>query len=201
MGKIYKKESEKDKMIGFPPPVQLTKWGHCLEFPNFLNSKDCDFVIDQMSMLEPAKISQDGKTNELVRAAKIAILPFNISTGWLFERLKMAISDANCNTYGFDLLGFGEPINLIQYKEGDHYDWHMDSGNLAFSLRKLSVVIQLSDPLDYEGGELEFFKFGDAKKERGMMFLFPSYMMHRVRAVTKGTRRSLVAWVNGIPFR
>jgi predicted 2-oxoglutarate/Fe(II)-dependent dioxygenase YbiX len=31
--------------------------------------------------------------------------------------------------------------------------------------------------------------------------VFPSYIWHRVRPVTKGVRRSLVAWNLGKPFR
>ena len=53
-------------------------------------------------------------------------------------------------------------------------------------------------------GELEL-RFGKDPitigKERGLIALFPSYTMHRVTPVTKGTRYSLVAWVSGPAFK
>jgi PKHD-type hydroxylase len=67
------------------------------------------------------------------------------------------------------------------------------------------VVLQLLDPSEYEGGDLEMFKGGEAyvRAERGagVVFIFPSYMMHRVTKVTKGTRRSFVLWVGGDHYR
>ena len=70
--------------------------------------------------------------------------------------------------------------------------------------RKLSVVVQLSDPEEYEGGELKLHTSYDPiiiKKERGMIVSFPSYTLHEVAPVTKGERYSLVAWVHGPAFR
>jgi PKHD-type hydroxylase len=69
----------------------------------------------------------------------------------------------------------------------------------------LSISVQLSDPSEYEGGDLQFSLYGDrtviAEKEQGTMVIFPSYMRHRVTPVTRGTRRSLVTWITGPPFR
>ena len=71
-------------------------------------------------------------------------------------------------------------------------------------VRKLSVSLLLSDPDDYDGGDLQF-KFGEeeqtAERERGMMTLFLSWSLHRVTPVTRGTRYSLVAWTSGPPFK
>jgi predicted 2-oxoglutarate/Fe(II)-dependent dioxygenase YbiX len=49
---------------------------------------------------------------------------------------------------------------------GQHYGWHCDSWEAPYAnkdnpdtfgkIRKLSVTCRLSDPKDYEGGELEF---------------------------------------------
>jgi PKHD-type hydroxylase len=69
---------------------------------------------------------------------------------------------------------------------------------------KISLSIQLSDPSEYEGGDLEFTwgrssKF--APKEKGAMVLFPSYSLHKVHPVTKGKRRALVLWAHGPAFR
>ena len=73
--------------------------------------------------------------------------------------------------------------------------------------RKLSMVIQLSDPKDYEGGILEIHANEhyppppDELKRRGTIVVFPSFLRHRVIPVTKGVRYSLVAWIEGPHFR
>ena len=71
------------------------------------------------------------------------------------------------------------------------------------TIRKLSITIQLSSPQDYEGGDLILHNGEPEKmqKELGKLIVFPSYTLHEVTPVTKGTRYSLVAWVAGKPFR
>ena len=68
--------------------------------------------------------------------------------------------------------------------------------------RKLSVTIQLSDSNDYEGGDFVFdqeYQSPDPKalRKKGTILVFPSPIRHAVKPVTKGTRKSLVAWVEG----
>ena len=82
----------------------------------------------------------------------------------------------------------------------------MDIGSKGtFTLRKLSVSIQLSDPASYEGGDLEINMGSFSKtaaRDKGALIIFPSYALHRVHPVTSGERHSLVAWIVGnAPFR
>jgi PKHD-type hydroxylase len=71
-------------------------------------------------------------------------------------------------------------------------------------VRKLSISIQLTNPEEYEGGELKLY---DSKEEtimdkaQGTLILFPSYVLHEVMPVTKGERNSLVTWVTGKQFK
>lgn len=123
---------------------------------------------------------------------------------WLYEKLAMSAVSANQEIYHFDLMGFYEPLQLMKYGHDDFFDWHLDFGIGQPSERKLSVTIQLSDPNDYEGGELQFMvnqNIVTAKKDRGTMIVFPSFMLHRVTPVTKGMRQSIVGWVAGVPYR
>ena len=68
-------------------------------------------------------------------------------------------------------------------------------------IRKLSFSLQLSDPDDYEGGNVEFIDDSDKNfigpRQRGTIILFDSRTKHRVNKVTKGVRRSIVGWVLG----
>ena len=98
-----------------------------------------------------------------------------------------------------------DAIQHTIYKEGGgHYDWHMDAGHGMQRHRKGSLTVQLTDPDDYEGGKLQLWRGQnplDAPRGKGTVVIFPSYMMHRVSEVTKGTRESLVLWVGGDHYR
>ena len=95
----------------------------------------------------------------------------------------------------------------IQYTEyhateGGKYDWHhdVDWNNSGGTDRKLSLTVQLSDPSDYDGGYFEFLEVEQppaSSKTKGAVLAFPSYLAHRVAPVTRGVRRSLVAWFHG----
>ncbi|MCK6649860.1 MAG: 2OG-Fe(II) oxygenase, partial [Bacteroidia bacterium] len=70
--------------------------------------------------------------------------------------------------------------------------------------RKLSISVQLSDAVEYEGGELQFMinqNIVTAPKEKGTAIIFPSFALHRVLPVTKGNRMSIVGWIAGPAYR
>ena len=68
-------------------------------------------------------------------------------------------------------------------------------------------MFQLSGPDEYTGGDLEYWRGGPitsvekAPKDKGVVFIFPSFMMHRVTKVETGVRRSFVLWVGGEHYR
>ncbi len=73
--------------------------------------------------------------------------------------------------------------------------------------RKLSITILLSEPgIDFRGGEFQINDGIESEAKtinlkKGSLFAFPSYLIHRVSPVTKGTRRSIVVWVQGPKFK
>jgi PKHD-type hydroxylase len=138
------------------------------------------------------------------RDSHVQFLFPNELTGWIFARLSAAILEINNTFFQFDLHGLNQGLQFTRYTApGQHYDWHVDRSYLS-GTRKLSLSLQLNDPKEYKGGELQL-KFGRkdeiVKRERGMITFFPSYTLHRVKPVTQGTRYSLVAWVSGPPFK
>ena len=152
-----------------------------------------------------ASLSDGGERHEeqLRKSSVMAVTPSQ-KTQWIFDRMTMIALQCNNERYGFSLNGFYEPLQLAEYVEGDFFDWHLDFGVGENSNRKLSISVQLSDPSAYEGGTLQFMinnKTIDAPREQGTIIIFPSFIMHRVTPVTKGTRRSIVAWVSGPPYR
>ena len=175
----------------------------------------CERVIDLGKRLDPkpANIGFDetGREDTDYRRSKIAWAhPWMQDWKDVFSEVDALFHEANRNAFGFDLWTLREML-FTQYDGGDEgkYDWHTDLDWLdpRPMHRKLSMVIQLSDPKDYKGGELELnppaLAGPDAEKlkQRGTAICFPSLVEHRVKPVTEGTRYSLVAWFEGPKFR
>tara|TARA_R110002051_G_scaffold11808_2_gene42551 strand:+ start:17577 stop:17936 length:360 start_codon:yes stop_codon:yes gene_type:complete len=111
------------------------------------------------------------------------------------------VKEVNDDMWRFDLETFAGKAQFTRYDLSGHFNYHMDLGDDALSDRKVSVVVLLSDPADFEGGELQLFPDTTIPMEQGDVVMFPSYMVHRLTPVTKGQRFSLVAWCGGVPFR
>ncbi len=141
-----------------------------------------------------------------VRRSQVSWLQKTPDTAWVFEKLGHIASSLNAQYYRFDLTGFGEALQLTNYDQSEQgmYGWHQDYGGKLTPSRKLSLVLQLTDPSQYEGGNLQVLTSGQpqtVRKQRGLVAAFPSYVLHQVTPVTSGNRQSLVAWISGPAFR
>ena len=150
---------------------------------------------------------------------------------WISGFLWHYVCKANRENFLYDLSHIdGENMQYTRYEKGEYYDWHNDSGlSIHFKpefnggvegasinnqnahldylnkqteyVRKLSFTLQLSDPDDYEGGNVQLINEANqnyiAPRQRGTIILFDARTQHRVLKVTKGTRRSIVGWVVG----
>lgn len=139
-----------------------------------------------------------------IRRSKISWMECEPDTLWVYERLGNLVSEVNAKHFNFDLTGFGEAMQLTNYDQSElgMYGWHLDYN--ARVSRKLSVVVQLSDPKDYEGGNLQIMtgeQPQSVRKQRGLVTFFPSYVLHQVTPVTQGSRQSLVSWISGPAFK
>ena len=125
----------------------------------------------------------------------------NINTKWIFDRLKSKLSNE------FDIKWILNTHGVFRYYTvGDYFLEHKDNVNKSGAdPRYFTVTVQLSEADEYEGGDLEYWQGGKqpivAHRGAGSVFIFPSYMMHRVTTVTKGTRKSFVLWVGGTHYR
>jgi PKHD-type hydroxylase len=130
----------------------------------------------------------------------------NEHTSWIYQKLTDFVNTNNETFFNFDL-SMIETLQFTYYssKENGCYQSHIDQIEWKTPHnRKLSVVVQLSDPSEYEGGELRLYTSHEPTpihKEEGMVVMFPSYTLHEVTPVTKGERYSLVAWVHGPAFK
>lgn len=155
-----------------------------------------------------AKVGGNLESDELlkIRRSNISWLQCNDETEWIFHKLSHIVSSLNSQFYGFNLTGFGEPLQLTNYDESENgmYGWHQDYGGNHSISRKLSLVLQLTDPSEFEGGNLQVLTTGQPQnisKQRGLVVCFPSYQLHQVTPVTRGSRQSLVAWISGPAFK
>jgi PKHD-type hydroxylase len=139
---------------------------------------------------------------ENYRSALTLWLDEGPETELLTERFSRVIRKAN-EHYGFEITGFRDAFLLAQYGKGDGFEWHLDAASEKTSTRKLSLTAQLSDPDDYDGGNLEFMPAGEVpfSRDRGSVIIFPAFLCHRVTPVKRGMRSAIVAWAHGPTFR
>jgi len=145
-----------------------------------------------------------GDKGNKVRDSETVFIHPAENTFWIFERLSAMVEQINAEHFGFNLYGFGEGLQLTKYEAPTgHYDFHVDRADGGV-IRKLSIVVSLSTKTDYEGGEFVIKLSKDENYfvgHQGSALVIPSYILHKVNPITKGTRYSLVGWVTGEQFR
>ena len=163
------------------------------------------------------------EVDKVIRNSKNLWIP---TSNWIGGWLWYYIDKINRENFCYDLTDIdGGSIQYTQYGPGQFYNWHQDADIDLFYkpqltpasgmnmsqdqvtlngeyVRKLSFALQLSDPTDYTGGEVQFLDnssrtYFAAPKQRGTLMVFDSRTKHRVRKVKSGLRKSLVGWVVG----
>jgi PKHD-type hydroxylase len=179
-----------------------------VSWPDAFTPAEIDAIVRYGDQLRPMKAEVTGGKDNIdhVRITRVAWIENRPQIAWLHERLTAMVMEMNAQCYRYDLYGLKESFQYTVYEgsEGGYYGWHVDMGEQRYEPRKISLSLQLSDPSDYEGGDL-VLEAGHgplrAPKERGTLIAFPSYVLHRVVPVTAGIRKSLVIWVAGPEFR
>ena len=200
-------------------------------FPAALTPKFCDDVIAYANQQKEVMAITGGYGDKKLNKQEVKDIKRKrnsdlvwLNDKWIYKELQPYVHMANKNAgWNFDW-DWTESCQFTKYKHNQYYDWHSDSwpkpydkeGPCKGKIRKLSMTCQLTDGSEYEGGELEFdFRNYDphmreesqhlkkAKEilPKGSIIVFPSFVWHRVKPVTSGTRYSLVAWHLGKPFK
>lgn len=173
-------------------------------FDHLFSPQECKQIIEMVLAFNCGLLTENRIKDKTIRDSDVDFIYPTSKNMWVFERIATAVKNLNKQYFGFDLFGLTEGLQITRYlAPSGHYTRHIDRG-LGHQVRKLSVTIQLSDPLEYEGGELILHydhKPAIMSKEQGKLVVFPSYVLHEVQPVTKGIRYSLVAWVTGEKFR
>lgn len=153
-------------------------------FKNFLNPQECEQVKPAWkdeNMIEAIVGNSEVKEKKLeLRKSSINFLQPGKDNDWIYDRLGQACIQVNSNRFKFDIKGFQTDLQLAKYENGGFFDWHMDFGSGDISNRKLSISVQLSDPDEYEGGNLQFMvnqDAVDAPREKGTAIIFLRFFL------------------------
>jgi len=175
------------------------------------NPAQCQDIINMghKQKAEEAKVGhkdgKGGKQDTKKRITTISWIPFT-ALPEMYKIIERTMHQVNGNHFGYEGMTITEPAQFTEYPKGGFYDWHMDAEvNCQFEppVRKISMTILLSNPSEFEGGDLEFMTEGNKPPQllQGQAIFFCSMLRHRVSKVKKGIRRSLVMWFGGPPFK
>ena len=177
----------------------------CLWNKWFLPSELCNMIINECeSNLDLSDGVTGGGLNRSTRDSQVGWIP---KVNWINGIIWHYVWNANQENFGYDITGIHGSVQYTTYSPDEYYTWHCDDMDQFDDIgnRKLSVSVQLSDCTEYEGGEFQL-KDNDNKnffapKAKGSIIIFDSRLQHRVKPVTSGIRKSLVAWIGGPRWR
>lgn len=180
-------------------------------FEKHFSASDCQIILDRTQSLPLSNGAlgvQGVAADEKIRKSKVKWLEVDQFQDVFSEMWKVA-KKANDYWFGFDL----KVLKLMQLAEYDSeykgkYSKHQDVFwvNPTEYHRKLTCVLQLTDPTQYTGGELELFDCDvipdqNTIRSQGTVICFPSFKYHQVKPVTSGVRHSLTCWFEGPKWR
>lgn len=183
---VVKDEAEDYIVLGNAFDQQLL-----LKLQDELNEKDLEELVAHYREedSEDQQISTD-------RSTLGAFLDVR-QTPWLEEHL-LGLFEAVSDRWQLPELEILEDAQYCVYGPEDHFDWHQDQPDVAPPpARRLSLVLMLSAPGDFSGGDLELNTTGIVRPGllAGDAIIFPSETVeHRVAPVEAGMRQTLVCW-------
>jgi len=151
------------------------------------------------------KDKKEGNRDTKMRITTISWIPFKVMPE-MYKIIERSMLQVNGNHFGYEGMTITENAQFTEYPKGGFYDWHMDADIYGLHeppVRKISMTILLSNPSEFEGGDLEFMTEGNKPPQllQGQAIYFCSMVRHRVAKVKKGIRQSLVMWFGGPPFK
>ncbi len=165
----------------------------------------CQYIDALPLKWETSGFGPEQTVNSDVRMSEHAWIDDEDVQRFMYSNISTANQDRDWN---FDLNKI-ERVQYTKYQPGGHYKLHNDSlmsTEEPRQVRKLSCILVLND--DFEEGLFQFCKIEDGEISRkdlelrkGDMIVFPSFCDHRVKPITSGERKVLVAWAWGPLFK
>jgi PKHD-type hydroxylase len=167
-------------------------------FENFMSPEECKFILDKCIeelKLSEAKVYGDNSNNTSTKPNRKSSVGWISDLGFLNQRLINKLKES-FKIKGMEVTGLGD-YQFTKYKDGDYFGWHVDSSDVMYMDRFVSIVIQLNDT--YDGGVLEIKnpngEIVPIENKIGTLYIFNSRLLHRVTPVVDGVRYSVVNWV------
>jgi PKHD-type hydroxylase len=189
--------------------------GEWCYFKSYFSADYCERIIAAALRRESTEAqigTTDGvKEDTSFRRSKIRFVDTNDSElNYLFPELWKLALWANRDWFDIHITKL-DYLQIAEYDSADageyktHHDIFYMNGDPQYH-RKLSCVIQLSDPTKYAGGDLTFsdvaaYPDADEMRQQGTVIFFPSFVRHAALPVTAGKRYSLAAWFDGPKWR
>jgi PKHD-type hydroxylase len=188
--------------------------GEWCYFKSIFTKSECDLILNAGLKIpdQKAKMGVDSlATDSSYRKSNIRFIKKeNAQFNFLFDKMWRLAIEANNDWFNFHITKL-DYIQLAEYtaEERGEYKKHHDvfwMNKDAHYHRKLTCVVQLTDPNEYEGGDFELFDVSEnpnkeAIRERGTAIFIPSFILHAATPVTKGKRHSLAVWFDGPKWR
>ena len=173
---------------------------YCETFARQFNAEECERVIALHRGTGALQSRMPHGDGAFIRNSDLFWVPRTEETEWICAGIWDLATLYN-SRYRFELFEEMGQLQLTRYAPGQLYDWHMDLGGGAMSLRKISIVVELAAG-GYDGGGTEVF-YGERRNNRialgrGDALVFPSFIMHRALPVHSRTRWTLVSWLTGL---
>ena len=184
----------------------------------FLSKTNCNFFFEKQNFFSKDEINKifliKNKEEESTIGSNFIDKKIRSSyTSWInlnqsydiLNKINSLIDEINNNYWRFKINYLGESSIVSYLNPKDNYGWHIDwSPEHQSCNRKISVLIQLSDPNEYEGCNLQIkiSKYNQHvfARELGSILIFPSFLLHRATKLISGERHVLVLWYHGDSF-
>ena len=181
-------------------------WTH-YTWPNFFSNNE----IKQLNeFIENNYVELENKTDfpSYKNVSSVKHIPFANTQHLIYRIVAQAIKVAE-RDFGYNIFYPHDDwflnYNTYDSKSNDSYDWHTDSSGRASFDIKMTLLINLSEE-SYDGGEFELLQGKTPTPvpeyfSPGSVVMFKSHILHRVKPVTSGIRKSLTLFITGPKFQ
>lgn len=188
--------------------------GEWAYYKSKFTKEQCEFIMNvaKSRPANDATMGVDGKS-EIGghRKSKVRwVYPGDQQLDFLFKEIWMLALNANNDYFDFqlskmDYLQIAEYDGNIRGEYKKHQDVFYMNNDLKYH-RKLSVIVQLSDPASYDNGDFKFYGVQENPKTedlraQGTVIFFPSFVEHAALPVLSGMRYSVAGWIDGPKWR
>lgn len=184
----------------------LQQTGLHMLIPGAFSSRECDDIIAMSADLTyvTGRIVKHGVRGVLDPAIRQSQLGFlrkgdSPAADAVVDKVWGLLREFNAQVFHYTTTRmFQLQISRYVAEEGGHFAWHSDTLQEPDGfVRKLSFVLLLTDPSEFDGGAFELQDVGRMDLKKGSVLIFPAPDLHRVTPVTRGVRMSLVTWAQG----